>query len=224
MHTYLKPNWPERTASPREYCFALEQDAALEYSQMKTIMLIVLALACLCPRLRAQQPQANEPRFAGDGQLQRPDNYREWIYLSSGLGMTYGTNGNAANERFDNVFVTPEAYKVFLTTGTWPDKTMFVLEVRSSASNGSINKGGHYQEGIAGMEVHLKDESRFAATKWAFFEFGSSGRTAKALPPDSNCQNCHSMNGAVDQTFVQFYPTLIPVAKAKGTFKASSEK
>jgi hypothetical protein len=32
------------------------------------------------------------------------------------------------------------------------------------------------------------------------------------------------MNGAVDQTFVQFYPTLIPVAKAKGTFKASSEK
>ena len=193
---------------------------------MKTTILMALALVCLCPGLRAQQAQTNEPRFAGDGQLQRPENYREWIYLSSGLGMTYAPNGaaNATNPRFDNVFVTPEAYEAFLTTGTWPDKTMFVLEVRSSASNGSINKGGHYQNEIVGMEVHLKDVNRFAATKWAFFEFGTSGRTAKALPPDSNCQSCHSMNGAVDQTFVQFYPTLIAVAKAKGTFKAGSEK
>src|SRR2546422_8719068 len=67
----------------------------------------------------------------------------EWIYLSSGLGMTYGvveTVVNAAvGDRFDNVFVTPQAYKAFLQTGTWPDKTMFILEVRSSTTKGSIN-------------------------------------------------------------------------------------
>lgn len=194
--------------------------------EMKTRILIVVALACLCPSLRAQQAQADEPRFSRDDQLQRPENYREWIYLSSGLGMTYSPSGaaNATNPRFDNVFVTPQAYRAFLETGAWPDQTMFALEVRSSASNGSINKGGHYQDEIVGMEVHLKDSARFPATKWAFFEFGTSGRTAKALPPDSNCQTCHSMNGAVDQTFVQFYPTLIPIAKAKGTFKQESEK
>lgn len=194
---------------------------------MKTRIPIVVALVCLCPSLRAQQAQTNEPRFTRDGQLQRPENYREWIYLSSGLGMTYSpsaTATTASHERFDNVFVTPEAYKAFLATGTWPDKTMFVLEVRSSASNGSINKGGHYQDEIVGMEVHLKDVGRFPATKWAFFEFGTSARSAKAMPPDSNCQTCHSMNGAVDQTFVQFYPTLISVAKAKGTFKLTDEK
>lgn len=188
---------------------------------------MVLALVCLCPGLRAQRAQPDEPRFTSDGQLQRPENYREWIYLSSGLGMTYAANAtaaSAAHPRFDNVFVTRQAYKDFLATGAWPDKTMFVLEVRSSASNGSINKGGHYQDEIVGMEVHLKDEARFPATKWAFFEFGTSARTAKALPPDLNCQTCHSMNGAVDQTFVQFYPTLIPTAKAKGTFKLSGEK
>ena len=197
---------------------------------MKTTILAVLALTCLCPSLRAQQAQPEEPRFTRDGQMQRPENYREWIYLSSGLGMTYAPRStaanaaNASNERFDNVFVTPQAYKGFLETGTWPDKTMFVLELRSAAGNGSINKGGHYQDEIVGMEVHLKDESRFPSTKWAFVEFGTSARTAKPLPPDSNCQTCHSMNGAVDQTFVQFYPTLIPVAKAKGTFKLNSEK
>jgi Cytochrome P460 len=194
---------------------------------MKTAILVVLSLVCLCPSLRAQRAQPDEPRFTNDGQLQRPDNYREWIYLSSGLGMTYAANASAASAahpRFDNVFVTPQAYKAFLETGTWPDKTMFVLEVRSSASSGSINKGGHYQDEVVGMEVHLKDVGRFPATKWAFFGFGTSAQSAKALPADSNCQTCHSANGAVDQTFVQFYPTLIPVAKAKGTFKLSGEK
>lgn len=95
---------------------------------------------------------------------------------------------------------------------------MFALEVRSSATKGSINNGGHYQEGFAGLEIHVKDTERFP-TKWAFFEFGGSQRTAKPLPPNSSCQTCHAKNGAVDETFVQFYPTLIPVAKAKGTLK-----
>lgn len=194
---------------------------------MKATLLIVVSVLCWGSQAAAQQAQADGPRFTSDGQLMRPENYREWIYLSSGVGMTYASGAaaaNASNPRFDNVFVTPQAYKSFLETGAWPDKTMFVLEVRSSAGNGSINKGGRYQEEIVGMEVHLKEVSRFPATKWAFFEFGTSGRTAKALPPDSNCQSCHSANGAVDQTFVQFYPTLIPVARAKGTFKLPSEK
>ena len=92
---------------------------------MKTRLLIALPLFSLSlVALRAQSP---DPRFTNDGQLIRPDNYREWIYLSSGLGMTYGVVENTAGrERFDNVFVTPQAYKAFLQTGTWPDKTMFV--------------------------------------------------------------------------------------------------
>ncbi len=177
---------------------------------------LLIASSLICLSLAAQ------PRYTSDGQLMRPDNYREWIYLSSGLGMTYGVAGTAL--RFDNVFVTPEAYRGFLQTGTWPDKTMFVLEVRDSATKGSINKGGHYQEGIAAFEVHLKDEKRFPATKWAFFGFDGSDQTAKPRPASSSCQTCHSKNGAVDDTFVQFYPTLLPVAKAKGTLKAGTEK
>src|SRR4051812_7704585 len=83
--------------------------------------------------------QADDPRYTSDGQLIRPGNYREWIYLSTGLGMTYGVQNPAAADaspRFDNVFVTPQAYKAFLETGTWPDKTIFILEVRASTTNG----------------------------------------------------------------------------------------
>ena len=142
----------------------------------------------------------------------RPENYREWIDLSSGLGMTYGVVDpaqNAARQRFDNVFVTPQAYKAFLQTGTWPDKTMFILEVRSSTTKGSINKGGHYQEGVVALEAHVKDEARFP-NKWAFFDLGTSAPAAKPLAANSRCQTCHAEHGAVDQTFVQFYPTLSP--------------
>jgi len=187
---------------------------------------VLLSLTLLLTTVAAQQAGTDEPRYTGEGRLVRPDNYREWVYLSSGLGMTYGVaekTENRAPERFDNVFVTQQAYRAFLKTGAWPDKTMFALEVRNSTTKGSINKGGHYQEGVAALEIHLKDEKRFPA-KWAFFGFGESDPTGKPFPANSSCQTCHAKSGAVDQTFVQFYPTLIPVAKAKGTFKADAEK
>jgi Cytochrome P460 len=185
---------------------------------------VILAMSLLWTTLPAQQ--ADEPRYSGDGQLMRPDKYREWVYLSSGLGMTYGLVETAAkpdSERFDNVFVTPQAYRAFVQTGTWPDKTMFALEVRYSATKGSINRGGHYQEGVAALEIHLKDRKRFS-NGWAFFGFGGADQTAKPFPANSACQTCHAKSGAVDETFVQFYPTLIPIAKAKGTLKPEAGK
>jgi hypothetical protein len=100
---------------------------------------------------------------------------------------------------------------------------MLILEVRSSATNGSINRGGHYQQEVVGLEAHVKDVARFP-NKWAFFDLGPSARAAKPLAPNSNCQTCHAKSGAVDETFVQFYPTLLPIAKAKGTFKGDAHR
>lgn len=187
---------------------------------------IVLA-AALVAGLMAQQTietsDASGPRFTPDGQLLAPSDYREWIFLSSGLGMTYGPIGDQnPNESplFDNVFVIPSAYRAFLQTGKWPEKTMFVLETRSSVSHGSINNGGHYQTERAGFEAEVKDTSRFPGNGWAFFGLENS-KSAKMIPRTASCYTCHPANGAVDNTFVQFYPTLLPVAKAKGTLQAS---
>ena len=157
------------------------------------------------------------PQYTADGQLTRPQDYREWVFLSSGLGMTYGPLAAPGEPRFDNVFASRAAYRTFLKTGHWPDKTMLVLEVRASEGKGSINQGGHFQSGVVGVEVHVKDEKRFAR-KWAFFGFRDGQASAKAIPESSNCFTCHEQHGAVDTTFVQFYPTLIPAAKQKGTF------
>jgi len=120
---------------------------------------------------------------------------------------------------FDNVFVNPEAYKAFTETGTWPDKTVLVLEVRLAATNGSINRSGHFQTAeLMDRELHVKDEARFPG-KWAFFGFADND-TATMVPREAACYSCHEQHGAVDTTFVQFYPTLIGIAKNKATLSA----
>jgi Cytochrome P460 len=161
------------------------------------------------------------PTYTADGKLMFPAKYREWIYLTSGVDMSYSPNAMAMDHSmFDNVFVNPDAYRAFQQTGTWPDKTMLVLEVRVAGSNASINKSGYFQTtGMMGREVHVKDEARFPG-KWAFFGFDDSD-TAKMVPTTAACYSCHAQHAAVDTTFVQFYPTLIDLAKAKGTLSAN---
>jgi len=173
-------------------------------------------------RLSAQV--SDGPRFTGAGELIRPADFREWVFVTSGLGMTYNTPSSAnASPSFTNVYVNPSSYRAFMKTGQWPDQTIFVLEVRSSASEGSINKGGHYQANLAAIEAEVKDTRRFPG-KWAFFAFGRTAEMKEqtaALPATANCYACHSANGAVDNTFVQFYPTLLDVARRMGTLRSS---
>jgi hypothetical protein len=158
-----------------------------------------------------------QPRYTSDGQLTLPSAYREWVFLSSGLGMSY-TADEQASPSFTNVFVNPAAYRSFVATGTWPDKTMLVLEIRASSSQGSINRSGSYQSGLVAIEGEVKDHARFPGNGWAFFGFGKSS-TGKMLERTENCYACHLQHGAVDNTFVQFYPALLEIAKQKGTFK-----
>jgi hypothetical protein len=56
-----------------------------------------------------------------------------------------------------------------------------------------------------------------------FFGF-PGGQTAKMIPLTENCYSCHRDHGAVDTKFVQFYPTLMPIAKEKGTVDVAYRK
>jgi hypothetical protein len=172
-------------------------------------------------RVRASAPAS--PAYAANGDMLPPANYREWIYLTSGIDMSYSPKAmdmGAGMSMFDNVFVNPEAYRSFLATGTWPDKTVMVLEGREARSKGSINQRGHFQAvGVADLEVHVKDAARFPG-KWAFFAFDSLEKNGTLIPQSAPCYKCHADHGAVDTTFVQFYPTLLPIAQKKATLSA----
>jgi hypothetical protein len=180
------------------------------------------ALLCLSALLLAENAPTTTPNhstapvYTADGRLVFPENYREWIYLTTGMDMDYNPDpAMAGHSMFDNVFVNPEAYKFFVATGTWPDKTMLVLEGRMAGNKGSINKSGHFQTNDVMMRsVHVKD-ARFPGS-WAFFAY-DQGKPTKQIPKEAECYSCHRQHGAVDTTFVQFYPTLLEIAKKKGT-------
>jgi hypothetical protein len=190
---------------------------------MRTILVALLALglaASLTLAMAAQPASPDGPRYDGNS-LVRPDDYREWVFLGAGLGMTYdpapGIQSDAP-QAFTNVFVNPSSYRHFMASGSWPDKTMFILEVRASSGEASINKAGRFQAGLVGLEAEVKD-SRFP-DGWAYFNFGTE-RTAAPLTGEieAGCVECHTEHTAVERTFVQFYPTLLDVAREKGTLK-----
>ncbi len=186
--------------------------------------LVVSLTAGLYPLTVSAAEPDHAPQYTGKGELILPADYREWIFLSSGHGMTYGPNTRASTAPlFDNVFVNPEAFRVFLNTGRWPDKTTFVLEIRQAATEGSINNGGEFQKELMFVEAEVKDESRFEGG-WGYFEFPAEAKSAGLLPKTAACYSCHSENTAVEQTFVQFYPTLMNIAREKGTVKKSYQE
>lgn len=189
----------------------------------KTVLLIAAALVSSADFLQETTEPSSKPEYTADAQLKLPAHYREWVYLTSGFDMSYNPAMQMGDHHmFDNVFVNPEAYKAFTETGTWPDKTTLVLEVRGAVGKGSINQKGNYQGATMGLEVHVKDEARFPG-KWAFFGF-DDGKTGKLVPTSADCYSCHASHAAVDTTFVQFYPTLLPIAKSKGTLAHAYQK
>ena len=185
-----------------------------------------VALMVLAGSTNAQAQAADGPRYENGTDLVLPD-YRSWRFIGAGLGMTYdgerGTQaGGADNPRFTQTFVNPTAYDHFMRTGTWPDGTVFMLEFRASQSEGSINRAGRFATQLTFLEAEVKD-SRFP-DGWAFYGFGPGTNLARTAQPLSGaaaapCIECHSAHGAVERTFVQFYPHLLEVARAKGTLK-----
>ncbi len=160
------------------------------------------------------------PQAPGADRMAIPLDYRDWVFLTSSLDLSYLTTAEPSQHVLDNVFAEPAAYKAFLMTGAWPDGTVLVKENRFAESAGTLSKRGRFQTGIKDLEIHVKDSARFAGG-WAFFVSSDGKSDGRLKPPGADCYSCHSQHGAVDTTFVQFYPTLFPIAEAKGTLSAS---
>ena len=189
----------------------------------KLLSAVVVSFAAIAPLAAAPD---DGPQYTPDDKLVRPTEYRQWILISTGLGMAYGPLRDTPSGRppFTNVFVNPTSYRAFLQSGTWPDKTVFILEARESIplNNSKTGANGYYQGEVTGVEAHVKDEKRFASS-WAFFSLGKTQATGVKFPETTSCYTCHQQNAAVDTTFVQFYPELRDIAKQKGTMKKVPE-
>ena len=188
-----------------------------------TALLVAAAANCLADPA---------PSYNASGELARPADYREWIYLTTGLDMFYGPAAAAMRRDggsvFTNVYVTPDAYREFVRSGKWPEKTMFILEARRAETGASIDNVGKSQGPLLAIESAVKDTARFGKNEgsngWGYFTFDGPGGlkdSASVLPATATCYSCHAQNTAVDNTFVQYYPTLFEIAKRLGTVKPS---
>lgn len=147
--------------------------------------------------------------FTAEGQLRRPADLDQWIFLGTSLGMGY--NAAAFDPKspgqFQVVLMEPQAYRQFVATGAYPDGAMFLLSFYDSEQKVSINRSGFVQRDLNSFEIHLIDRQRPGEGHY-FYPFGATDQRASALPPGNACVACHLKNGAFSGTFAQFYPTI----------------
>ena len=194
----------------------------------RAILILALSwIAVLTLPARAQQPAYDGPVLTADLRLQRPTNYREWVFLTSSYNLTYGPAAAGQDTRippFNNVYVNPSSYRAFMKTGKWPDRTIFILEIRRASNAGLLSKDRRFQTEITGLEANVKD-ARLSGG-WGWFGFGDPKAfrdVSTVIPNDvkGGCFDCHTQHGAVEKTFVQFYPELYETAKRLRTVNAS---
>ena len=181
-----------------------------------SLLIFVVAGACMA----ADAPLP----FNAKGELSRPVDYREWVFVTSGLGMNYGPSKPQPGQatQFTNVFVNPQAWRSYMQSGVWPEGTMFILEVRKAEEEVSVNNAGRTQGAAVALEASVKDSSRYPDGGWSYFSFDSKGGLVDAaapLPRTASCYSCHKAHGAVEWTFTQFYPEQFAVARAHGTVR-----
>ncbi len=177
------------------------------------LLAAVVAGTAACGHKASSEPAAPEavgPRYAEDGALMRPKDFRSWVFVGASTGLSYSEEtGREGPGMFHNVYLHPQAYAHYARTGMFPEKTMLALTIYKPAQKVAPNRQGFFEGDFVALEIALKDHERFEEG-WAYFSF--SGREdlldkAKAFPK-SACYSCHVKHGADDNVFVQFYPVL----------------
>lgn len=151
------------------------------------------------------------PQYDKDGALLRPKNFYTWVFVGSSIGLSYAKDSDMSGPgMFHNVYTQPEAYQEFLSTGKFPEKTIFIIDMRDSKQNVSIAKHGFTEGEAMGLDVSVKDHEHFPEG-WAYFNFGydhgKPAEKARANPKEA-CFACHAAHGAADNVFTQYYPVL----------------
>ena len=167
--------------------------------------------------------EINRATFNADGSVNQPENWRAWIFVGAPLTPNALNGGEAAFPEYHNVYIEPSAFNHWMETGEWADGTQFAKELvliregdDCTPENGTCLESsgvGYFQGEFAGLELKVKDATRFADEpgNWAYFSFGHQpepyAETAAAFPTDS-CNACHEANAADDFVFTQYYPVL----------------
>lgn len=173
----------------------------------------LIAAVAGCRTQASDLPEDQLPQFTETGSLIEPAEWETWVMVGSSTGLSYNTPGaaptaGAAPGLFHNVYMQPWAYREFIRTGVFPEKTMFVLSFFEASQKASPARAGFYEgERVPGIEIHLKQKG-IDSTGWAFYGFSDTASVGAKLPPSASCYSCHATEAAHDNVFTQFYPPI----------------
>jgi len=184
-------------------------------------LVVMVGSLAICHSGAAQSPAA---KFANDGNLIRPEGYREWILVGTPLTPNDMNNGKAPFPEFHHVYIDPGSWQHYKKTGKFRDGAMLVKELISVGSKAAVSGSGYFMGEFIGLEATVKDAKRFPKEpgNWAYFSFtgggspmmnpegkhdGSLKDQAPAFPTAA-CAACHAAAAAEDMVFSQYYPVL----------------
>lgn len=179
--------------------------------------LIVIAL-----QLAFSSPAFAEKYFTiKNGQLERPEGYREWVYVGTPVTPNDMNNGKAAFPEFHNVYIDPKSWKYWKKNGKFRDGTILIKELVSVGSKAAVSGAGYFQGKFLGLEATIKSAKHFPSEpgNWAYYSFSTPDHktlkaTAEAFPAAA-CNACHEASAGDDWVFTQYYPVLT-AGKARG--------
>ena len=152
------------------------------------------------------------PTYDGNRALRLPDDYRQWVFVGSSLGLSYDASA-PDHEMFNETLMEPTAYQHFVNTGEFREGTMFVLMLHGIERAVLPGRRGQFAGALHGVEMAVKDRTR-TPEGWAYYGFGGMGSIARTAQPEGiGCFNCHKTHAARDNVFLQFYPLLAEAAR-----------
>ncbi|MGD9854449.1 MAG: cytochrome P460 family protein [Planctomycetaceae bacterium] len=160
------------------------------------------------------------PEYNPEGKLLRPTGFEKWVVVGTSIGLSYsdGKKHDPDNPgTFHNVYLQPEAFDHYVSTGEFLEQTVFIVTNHPSQPatlKGPVSRSGFVAAPASGLEIAIKDTQKYP-DGWAYFMFHDKPgdphpqvRTAAPAFERAACYDCHAEHGAVDNVFTQFYSVL----------------
>ena len=192
----------------------------------KTIALTTaLTLVCSIALSDSTGTQVRGPVYTDDGHLTLPEDYREWVYcLSTGFDMAYSPDGHESPVCSTMSLSSRARTRLSLPPAPGPIRPCWCSKYagRKTRSSRSTRAGTIKTPMSVGREIFMRQgHGAFSGRLGVLRIRRHQARENDTANGRMLCHLCHRDHAAVDNTFVQFYPTLLPIATAKGTLSAA---
>lgn len=181
-------------------------------SSILTIVLIALLFAA-CDNKEEYQ-EISYFTINDQGELERPTDYRTWVYVGAPVTPNELNNGLAPFPEIHSVYIDPTSYDHYKATGEFRDGTILMKELISVGSTVASSGKGYFMGEFQGLEATIKSKKHFPDEpgNWAYFSFTNHDEpnlkdTGVAFK-SNQCNLCHDQSAEDDWVFTQYYPVL----------------